>query len=133
MLTREAIKDFTKIASERTSCTFTSDGKCHKDKCPLWWNFRWKMENTEDRSVENFDLIGCGHVLLPVLMNDLIGTSYYYKDSVEGKVNEFQQDFLQMQKKTNFVLAGVVSSMKDQKLIKPSIFTTVKRKLLGTS
>jgi len=135
MLTREAIEGFTKSASNREYCPFTTDNTCHKEKCPMWWQFQWKMENDKDRAVENFNLTGCGHVLQPLFMNDIIVTTYFTRDSIDVKVNELNQNFLGMQKKTNLALALLTNTVREQtiKQIKPSLIGSIKRKLLGNS
>lgn len=127
MLNFDTLEKLNEIARNKEDCPLTRDGKCAKGKCPSWWSFDWEFENVNDRRHKVIHLEGCGLVLLPVFVNDLIGTVYVSNDIAENKYKEFEQNILQQQQKTNLALAILVRKMEPPK--KDSLVTLVGRKV----
>lgn len=55
--------------------------KCPKGGCPAWWKFKWNLYNTELKIHSEKQIEGCGYVLQPIFLADMITTSYRSMDS----------------------------------------------------
>lgn len=67
--------------------------KCPKDGCPLWWNFEWQMQDKNTHQIKEKVVSGCGAVLFPIFMADMVMASYRTGDIVQEQEKETRDTF----------------------------------------
>lgn len=76
--------------------------RCPKEGCPAWWKIEQKLQDNTTKEIVSKELEGCGFVLLPVFMLDVVASSYMSYDAICQKTNELD----------NIVKKGIVGLAK---------------------
>lgn len=85
---------------------------CSKDRCPAWLDIVWNLYNTELKIHSEKNLVGCSFILEPILLADVVSTTYTGIDSNKQVADSFNRIAQNLDEHTKQVKVGMVSLMK---------------------
>ena len=86
--------------------------KCPKNGCPAWWDFTWNMYNKELKVHSEKKIQGCGFVLQPIFMADIVVNSYNQMDNANRIGKGVEKIAQGLDAHTSKVKEGLVALMK---------------------